>query len=71
MPQLIAQLVSCPKIFRAEDKDMFCCLSSPAAAAEGERHRGDPGLKQKRVQAIYSRFQLDGQRALRLQEPFM
>ncbi len=50
---------------------MLRCLSSSAAAAEGGRHKGDPGLEEKSIQAIYSRSQLYSQRALCLPEPLM
>ncbi len=71
MPLLIPQLMSCPGVPRAEDKDVLCCLSSSTAAAEGGRHRGDSGLEEKSIQAIYSRSQLDSQQALCLLEPLM
>jgi hypothetical protein len=71
MPQLISQLVSCPRVVRTEDKDVLRCLSSSAAAAEGGRHRGDLGLEEKSIKAIDSRSQLDSQRALRLPGPLM
>ncbi len=71
MPLLIPQLMLCPSMPRAEDKDMLRCLSSSTTAAEGRRHRGDSGLEEKSIQAIYSRSQLDSQRALCLPEPLM
>jgi hypothetical protein len=71
MPLLIPQLMSCPGMPRAEDKDMLCCSSSSTTAAEGGRHRGDSGLDEKSIQAIYSRSQLDSQRALCLPETLM
>ncbi len=63
--------MSCPFILRTEDEDVLCRLPSSATAAEGGRHRGDSGLEEKSIQAIYSRSQLDGQRALCLSEPLM
>jgi hypothetical protein len=71
MPQLIPQLVLYPIVLRAEDKDVLHCLSSSAAAAETGRHRGDPGLEEKTIQAIHSYSQLYSQRALCLPELLM
>ncbi len=71
MPQLIAKLVSRPRVLRAEYKDVLRRLSSSAAAAEQGRHRGDPGLEEESIQAIYSCSQVDSQRALCLLEPLM
>jgi hypothetical protein len=71
MPLLIPQLMSCPGLPRAEDKNVLRCLSSSTAAAERGRHRRDSGLEEKSIQAIYSRSQLDSQRALYLPEPLM
>ncbi len=68
---LIPELVSCPGIPGAKDEDVFCCLSSSAAAAEGGKHRGDSGLEEKSVQAICSRSQLNSQRALCFPKPLM
>jgi hypothetical protein len=45
----ILQLMPCPSILRAEDKDVPCNLLSSAIAAEGGIHRGDFGLEEKSV----------------------
>ncbi len=58
-------------MLRAEDEDVLRCLLSSATAAESGSHKGDPGMKQKSMKAIYSRPQLDSQRALCLFEPLM
>ncbi len=71
MPLLIPQLLSCSSVPWAEDEDVFRCLTSSAAAAERGRHRGDSGLVEKSVRAIYSHSQLDSQRALSLPELFI
>jgi hypothetical protein len=70
MPLLVPQLIKCPSMPRAEDKDVFYGLSS-SAASKGGRNRGDSGLEEKSIQAIYSRIQLDSQRALCLPKPLM
>ncbi len=71
MPQLIPQLMSCPRVLVAEDKDVRRCLSSSAAAAKRGRHRGDHGLEENGIQAFYSHSQLNYQQAIRLPEPLM
>ncbi len=71
MSLFIPELMPCPSVLEAEEKDMLCRLSSTATAAEGGRHRGDSGLEEKSVQAICSPSQLDSQRALCLPEPLM
>ncbi len=71
MSLLISQLVPCPCVPRAEDKDVLCRLPSSATAAEGGRHRGDSGKEEKSIQTVCSRSQLDSQRALCLPEPLM
>jgi hypothetical protein len=71
MSLFIPQLMLCPSVPRAKDEDMLCSLPSSATAAEGGRQRGNSGLEKKRVQAICSRSQLDGQRALCLPEHLM
>ncbi len=68
---LIPELMSCPSIPRAKDNDVFCCLPSCATAAEGGKHRGDSGLEEESIQAIYSRSRLDSQQALCFSEPLM
>jgi hypothetical protein len=50
-----------PRVLRAEDKDVLYYLSSFAAAVERGRHRGDPGLEEKSIQATFSHSQLDSQ----------
>jgi hypothetical protein len=71
MSLFIPQLMPCPSVPTAKDEDMLCNLLSSATAAEEGRHRGDSGLEEKSVQAICSRSQLNGQRALYLSEPLM
>jgi hypothetical protein len=61
MPQLIPQLMSCPRVLGEEDKDVLHCLSSSAGAAERGRHIEDPGMEEKGIQAIYSLSELDHQ----------
>jgi hypothetical protein len=71
MSLVIPQLMPRPGMPRAEDKDMLCRLPSSATAAEGGRHRGDPGLVEKSIQAIGSHSELDSQQAICLPEPLM
>ncbi len=60
-----------PCVPMAEDKDVFCSLLSSPAAAEVVRHRGDSGLREKSVKAVFSRFQLCSQHAFYHSEPIM
>jgi hypothetical protein len=60
--------VSCPRVLRVDDKDVLRYLLSSAAAAERERHRGDPGLEEKSFYAIYP---FSAQQALCILEPLM
>jgi hypothetical protein len=71
MSLLIPQLVPCPFVSRAEDKDLLCHLTLSTTAAEEGRHRENSGLEQKRIQVIYSHFQLDSQQALCFSKPLM
>jgi hypothetical protein len=71
MSLFIPQLLPCISMSGAEDKDVLCPLLSSATAAEGGRHRGDPGLEEKCIQAISSHSQLDSQRALWLSKPLV
>jgi hypothetical protein len=46
---LITELMSRLGIPRAKDEDVFRCLLSVAAAAEGGKHRGDSVLEEKSI----------------------
>jgi hypothetical protein len=61
MSLLIPQLMLCPSMPGSKDMDVLYHLQSSATAAEGRRHRGDSGLEEKSIQAIFSHSQLDGQ----------
>jgi hypothetical protein len=50
---------------------MILLLQQSAAAAEGDKNRGELGLKEKGIRVVCSCPQLDSQRALCLLEPFM
>ncbi len=71
MSLLILKFVPCLSIPRAEDEDMFCYSPFSVTAAEWVRHREDPGLEEKSIQAICFRSQLNSQQALWLPEPFL
>ncbi len=57
---LIPELLLCPCMHMAEDKNVLCCLLS-FAAAEGGQHRRGTGLEENSVRAICSYSWLDSQ----------
>jgi hypothetical protein len=66
---VIPQLMLCPSVPGADDKDVLSSLLSSATAAERGRHNWDSGLEEKSIQAICSHSQLNSQQALCLLEP--